>query len=85
MKRLQKYVGRYGPIAGPKLFHAVQSRAAFIGASRRRAREIEQLTGRPIRVRRAPSARVEAPAEATPAREEGSLFPARTEACVACP
>jgi hypothetical protein len=51
MTQLQRYVERYGPVAGPKLYHALQSRAAYIGSSRRRGREIEALTGRPLRKR----------------------------------
>ena len=49
MTQLQRYVERYGPVAGPKLYHAYQSRAAYIGSSRRRGREIEALTGRKLR------------------------------------
>jgi hypothetical protein len=51
MTQLQRYIDRYGPLAGPKLYHALQSRAAYIGSSRRRGREIESLTGRPLRKR----------------------------------
>ncbi len=51
MTPLQRYIDRYGPAAGPKLYHALQSRAAYIGSSRRRGREIESLTGRPLRKR----------------------------------
>lgn len=66
MHKLESYVTKYGPAAGPKLYHAMQSRAAHIGASARRARIIEELTGKATRVRR--------PAEtATP------LFPAEVE------
>ena len=52
LHKLQSYVTKYGPEAGPKLYHAVQSRAAYIGASARRARIIEELTGKATRVRR---------------------------------
>lgn len=51
MTQLQRYIDRYGSLAGPKLYHALQSRAAYIGSSRRRGREIETLTGRPLRKR----------------------------------
>jgi len=51
MTRLERYIDRYGSLAGPKLYHALQSRAAYIGSSRRRGREIESLTGRPLRKR----------------------------------
>ena len=52
MHKLDSYVARYGPDAGPKLYRTVQSRAAYIGASARRARIIEELTGKATRVRR---------------------------------
>ena len=58
---LQAYIERYGPEAGPKLHRALRSRAAYKGVSTRRRRQIEALTGRPYRVRRA------AVATATPA------------------
>jgi hypothetical protein len=51
MTHLQRYIERYGDLAGPRLYHALQSRAAYIGSSRRRGREIETLTGRPLRKR----------------------------------
>ena len=50
--KLQGYVEKYGPAAGPKLYHALQSRAAYIGANSRRRRAIAGLTGDPIRARR---------------------------------
>ena len=76
MSHLQRYVDRYGPLAGPKLYHALQSRAAYIGSSRRRGREIEGLTGKPLRPYRprptAPPVEVgPVPVEAT---EAPSLF-----------
>ncbi|WZO99929.1 hypothetical protein EP7_001547 [Isosphaeraceae bacterium EP7] len=52
MSRLDRYIERYGPIAGPKLYHAIQSRSAYMGVSSRRRKAISELTGRPIRVRR---------------------------------
>lgn len=65
MSQLERYVGRYGSLAGPKLYHALQSRAAYIGASRRRGREIEGLTGKPLR-RYAPRPASELTAPVTP-------------------
>jgi hypothetical protein len=50
--KLQGYVEKYGPVAGPKLYHALQSRAAYIGANSRRRRTIAGLTGTPVRTRR---------------------------------
>ena len=61
MSTLEAYIERYGPEAGPKLHRALRSRAAYKGVSTRRRRQIEALTGRPYRVRRA------SVAKATPA------------------
>lgn len=52
MNMLQGYIERYGTEAGPKLYRALKSRAAYKGVSTRRRRQIEALTGRPYRVRR---------------------------------
>ena len=56
MSKLQAYIDRYGPEAGPKLHRALKSRAAYKGVSTRRRRQIEVLTGKPYRVRRAGAA-----------------------------
>jgi hypothetical protein len=72
MTQLQRYVERYGELAGPKLYHALQSRAGFIGSSRRRGREIEALTGR--RLRKPRPARTAASAPGT-SDEPASSFP----------
>ncbi len=61
MTKLQSYIDRYGSIAGPKLYHAIQSRSALIGANARRRRSIAGLAGRPVQVRRASK-----PADPTP-------------------
>ena len=45
MSQLQSYLTRYGPVAGPKLYHAVRSRSAYIGANRRRRADIARLIG----------------------------------------
>jgi hypothetical protein len=45
--RLDGFIVRYGPVAGPKLYHALQSRAAFMGANARRRRAIAALSRRP--------------------------------------
>ncbi len=50
--KLDGYVARYGPIAGPKLYHALQSRAAYIGANARRRKALAGLTGRAVEPRR---------------------------------
>jgi hypothetical protein len=82
MSQLDRYIERYGPQAGPKLYHALQSRAAYIGSSRRRGREIEALTGRPLRKRSPakprPTIEVEVrpePVVAEPRPEAPTLFP----------
>jgi hypothetical protein len=51
MRKLSSYVARYGPEAGPKLYHVLQSQAAHAGVSARLRRKIEALTGQPRRVR----------------------------------
>jgi hypothetical protein len=66
MTRLENYNDRYGSLAGPKIYHALQSRAAYIGASRRRRREIEALTGKERSSPRVPSA---------PEADRPGLFP----------
>jgi hypothetical protein len=49
MKTLQDYVAVYGPLAGPKLFKTLRSRAAYKGVSTRRRHQIEAITGTPFR------------------------------------
>ena len=63
MTALENYVAQYGPEAGPKIYRAARSRAAYKGASTRRRRRIAALTGRPHRVRR----------KSTPAKDQGML------------
>jgi hypothetical protein len=46
MRRLQNYVARYGPDAGPKLYHALQSQAAHAGVSARLRRKIARIQRR---------------------------------------
>jgi hypothetical protein len=48
MRKLESYVKKYGPVAGPKLYHALQSQAAHAGVSARLRRKIGALTGRPV-------------------------------------
>ena len=49
--QLQSYITRYGPVAGPKLYHAVRSRSAYMGANARRRATIARLSAkdRPVR------------------------------------
>jgi len=46
MRKLEIFVRKYGPDAGPKLFHALQSQAAHAGVSARLRRKIDILMGR---------------------------------------
>jgi hypothetical protein len=46
--RLQRFIDKYGPVAGPKLYHALQSRAAYIGANSRRRTTIAGLSRTPV-------------------------------------
>ncbi len=71
MTKLQSYIDRFGTVAGPKLYHAIQSRSALIGANSRRRRTIAGLTGRPVQPRRAAK-----PAEPTPLLPEVSTVEA---------
>lgn len=44
MRKLHNYVSKYGPVAGPTLYRALQSQAAHAGVSARLRRKIESLT-----------------------------------------
>ncbi|HEY2154997.1 MAG TPA: hypothetical protein VGH33_05165 [Isosphaeraceae bacterium] len=46
MRRLSSYVAKYGPEAGPKLYHALQSQAAHAGVAARRKRKIAAILER---------------------------------------
>jgi len=46
MRKLRIYVDKYGPVAGPKLYRALQSQAAHAGVSARLRRKIDVLEGR---------------------------------------
>ncbi len=62
MSQLESYITRYGAVAGPKLYHAIRSRSAYMGANARRRAAIARLTRArsPRRVGRPPaSARAE--------------------------
>jgi hypothetical protein len=50
MRRLSSYVSKYGPVAGPKLYHLLQSQAAHAGVSARLRKKLEALSGRATRV-----------------------------------
>jgi hypothetical protein len=64
MRKLERYIARYGPEAGPKLFHVLQSQAGHASVSARLRRKIEALS-RPRDV----------VAEEEPAAEVLPLFP----------
>ncbi len=40
MRKLQSYIARYGPEAGPRLYHVLQSQAAHAGVSARLRRKM---------------------------------------------
>ncbi len=46
MRRLSSYVAKYGPEVGPKLYHALQSQAAYAGMAARRKRKIAAILER---------------------------------------
>lgn len=48
MRKLEVYIRKYGPVVGPKLYHALQSQAAHAGVSARLRRKIGEMTGRPL-------------------------------------
>ncbi len=52
LAELQNYVDRFGPEAGPRLYHAMRSRASYKAASTRARRRIAELMGLPFRERR---------------------------------
>ncbi|MDB5351672.1 MAG: hypothetical protein JWN86_2919 [Planctomycetota bacterium] len=45
MRKLEFYVRKYGPEAGRKLYHALQSQAAHAGVSARLRRKIDVMRG----------------------------------------
>jgi hypothetical protein len=55
MRKLERYIARYGPEAGPKLFHLLQSQAGHASVSARLRRKLAALTQQPTRPRRAPA------------------------------
>ena len=44
MSQLNRYIDRYGAVAGPKLYHAIRSRSAYMGANSRRRATIARLS-----------------------------------------
>ncbi len=48
MRKRNIYIDKYGPVAGGKLYHALQSQAAHAGVSARLRRKLQAITsGRP--------------------------------------
>jgi hypothetical protein len=45
MRKLERYVARYGPETGPKLFHLLQSQAGHASVSARLRRKLAALAG----------------------------------------
>ena len=59
MRKLERYIERYGPVAGPKLFHLLQSQAGHASVSARLRRKIVTLTQpRDVAAGREPDAEV---------------------------
>jgi hypothetical protein len=50
MRKLERYIARYGPEAGPKLFHILQSQAGHASVSARLRRKIASLSQSPATV-----------------------------------
>jgi hypothetical protein len=44
MRKRESYLKKYGPVAGEKLYHALQSQAAHAGVSARLRRKLDALT-----------------------------------------
>ena len=55
MSQLQSYIAKYGELAGPKLYHAIRSRSAYMGANARRRATIARLTDQSVPERRSVS------------------------------
>lgn len=55
IRKLENFVNRYGPEAGPVLYHVLQSQAAHAGVSKRLRHKLDVLEGRvPAPVKTAP-------------------------------
>jgi hypothetical protein len=53
VRRLENFVQKYGPEAGPVVYHVLQSQAAHAGVSARLRRKLDVLEGRipaPVKV-----------------------------------
>ena len=51
VRRLENFVQKYGPEAGPVVYHLLQSQAAHAGVSARLRRKLDVLEGRaPVKV-----------------------------------
>jgi len=61
MRKLERYIARYGPETGPKLFHLLQSQAGHASVSARLRRKIATLTGSPVRTPSRPRVEQEMP------------------------
>ncbi len=46
LRKRELYVAKYGPLLGPKLYHALQSQAAHASVSARLRRKIDVIEGR---------------------------------------
>jgi hypothetical protein len=61
MRKLERYIARYGPETGPKLFHLLQSQAGHASVSARLRRKIATLTGSPVKTPPRPRVEQELP------------------------
>lgn len=80
VRRLENFVKKYGPEAGPVVYHVLQSQAAHAGVSARLRRKLDVLEGRAP----APVKRVATDAEPLPLFPEAEYEPATAELVVAC-
>ena len=72
MRRLENYVRKYGPVAGPMLFRTLQSQAAHAGVSARLRKKIDALEGR-VQAPPPPTSRESYPLFEGVPREESQL------------
>src|SRR3954451_3583680 len=67
MRKLERYIARYGPETGPKLFHLLQSQAGHASVSARWRRKMATRPGSPVRMPSRPRVEEELPLFSRPA------------------
>jgi hypothetical protein len=80
LRRLENFANKYGPEAGPVLYHVLLSQAAHAGVSARLRRKLDVLEGRAP----APEKRVAIDVEPLPLFPEAETEPATAELVAAC-